>query len=171
MDLLGITPYSGILSQAYAADSNNSSTNSAASSSNSTLDVSDFLKLMAAQMQNQSISKDSTDSSQYIQQLLDFTIIQSIQSMTKNNSREYAVSLVGHTATISKYDSAAGKYTSVQGVVKSAGFDSSGKCTISINGRNYALSDVVSVQDGAADSGSANGSGTAEDTSGSQSGA
>ena len=89
---------------------------------------------------------------------------------------------MGHTATVSKFNSSTGKFESVQGVVKSVGFDSSGNCAISINGQNYALSDVISVQDGAAgsgstggtvDSGSADGSdaGGTADTGGSQSGA
>jgi flagellar basal-body rod modification protein FlgD len=143
MDTLGVTSYSDSISKAYASSSSSSSS-STSKSSGSTLDMTDFLKLMAAQFKNQSMDS-STDNAEYITELAQFSAIQAMTTMTQTANKQYAASLVGSTVTVSSTDSTTKKTTQKQGVVKSASFDSSGNSTIDIDGTDYDLSDVVKV--------------------------
>lgn len=157
MDSLDISGY-GTLSSAYAASSS-TSTSSTSSSKNSSLDMSDFLKLMAAQFQNQNLDSN-TDNTEYITELAQFSSIQAMTTLTQNFNKQYAASLIGKTVTVT--DTSSSGITSVHsGAVQGATFDSSGNCTITIGGAAYDLSDVTSVAQTSDSSASGSGSGTA----------
>lgn len=143
MDSLNVTGY-GSLSQAYATSSSSSTQSSSSSNSkNTALDMSDFLKLMAAQFQNQNLDSN-IDNAQYISELAQFSSIEAMTSMTQNFNREYASALIGMNVTVT-HTSSSGLISTDSGVVQSATFSSNGDCTITIGGNTYDLSDVTSV--------------------------
>ena len=142
MDSLNVNNY-GTVGQAYAASSASSTEQTSSSSKNTALDMSDFLKLMAAQFQSQSLDSN-VDNTEYISELAQFSAIQAMTSMSQTFNREYASALIGMEATV-KEVSPGGQVTTDSGVVTSATFDSSGNCKITIGNNDYDLSDVTSV--------------------------
>lgn len=122
-----------------------SSTEAAGKKKSSGLDMQGFLKLMAAQMQNQSLTSQ-TDDSQYITQMTLFTAIQAINSQTTETSKQYAASLVGSNVRIHTTDPLTGKTKDVSGTVSKAIFSSSSSgCTIQVGNQDYNVSDVVEI--------------------------
>ncbi len=141
MDSLNVTGY-GSLSQAYATSSSSSTQSSSSSNSkNTALDMSDFLKLMAAQFQNQNLDSN-IDNTQYISELAQFSSIEAMTSMTQNFNKEYAASLIGKTVTVST-----GSTTNptVTGIVVASSCDSSGTSKITIGDNSYDISGVTNV--------------------------
>jgi flagellar basal-body rod modification protein FlgD len=111
------------------------------------LDMQGFLKLMAAQMQNQTLTSEADDS-QYITQLTLFTAIQAINDQTTQATRQYASSLVGKNVHIHTTDALTGMAKDVTGTVSKAIFSSSsGDCTIQVGDQTYNVSDVVEILD------------------------
>ena len=124
-----------------------SSTDSTESTKKSnTMDMQGFLKLMAAQMQNQSLTSSSTDNSQYITEMALFSAIQAMNTMTSESNKQYAASLVGSDVIVSTTDKTTGKPKLVQGTVSEAEFyASTGESSIVIGDQAYNLSDVKEV--------------------------
>lgn len=120
------------------------STSSAKSSDSSTLTLSSFYKLLAAQLQNQSMYDSSTDNSQYITQMVQFAMLSQMQSMTNSVDSSTALSMVGKTVSLSSTNSDGTKSNS-SGTVDSVTF-SSGTPYLYVNGESYKLSDVTSVK-------------------------
>ncbi|MCI2034470.1 MAG: hypothetical protein LKJ73_00910 [Oscillospiraceae bacterium] len=112
--------------------------------SSSALDMTDFLKLMAAQFQNQNIDSQ-TDNTQYITELAQFSAIQAMTSMSQTFNKEYAASLVGSDVVLSTTDKNTGVTTLTQGTVQKACFNSSGDSYLLVNDKVYDLSDVIEV--------------------------
>jgi flagellar basal-body rod modification protein FlgD len=111
------------------------------------LDMQGFLKLMAAQMQNQSLTSEADDT-QYITQLTLFTAIQAINNQTMQATKQYASSLVGKNVHIHTTDTLTGIAKDVTGTVSKAIFSSSsGDCTIQVGDQTYDVSDVVEILD------------------------
>ena len=123
-----------------------SSSTSSSSTKKSTLDFEGFLKIMAAQMQNQSITSDSgTDNSQYVTEMALFSAIQAMNTQTAEASKQYAASLVGSNVLVSTVDSS-GNTKKIEGTVSKAIFNSStDENTIQIGSQTYDLSDVIQV--------------------------
>lgn len=112
------------------------------------LDMQGFLKLMAAQMQNQSLTSEADDS-QYITQLTLFTAIQAINNQTTQATKQYASSLVGKNVRIHATDMLTGMAKDVTGTVSKAIFSSSsGDCTIQVGDQTYDVADVVEILEG-----------------------
>lgn len=113
---------------------------------NKTLDMQSFLKIMAAQMKDQSISSSATDTSQYVTEMTLFTAIQSMNKMTAQSTCEYGATLVGDDVVVKELDQATGKETEATGTVSKAIFNpSTGDCTIQVGNKEYGLSDVTEV--------------------------
>jgi flagellar basal-body rod modification protein FlgD len=109
------------------------------------LDMQGFLKLMAAQMQNQSLTSEADDS-QYITQMTLFTAIQALNDQTAQSNKQYAASLVGRNVLIHTIDSITGKAKDVTGTVEKAIFSSSSDdCSIQIGNQTFDVSDVVEI--------------------------
>ena len=53
-----------------------------------TMDMQDFLKIMAAQMKNQSLDSSSTDNSQYITEMTLFSAIQAMNTQTTEANKQ-----------------------------------------------------------------------------------
>ena len=113
---------------------------------NKTLDMQSFLKIMAAQMKDQSISSSATDRSQYVTEMTLFTAIQAMNKLTTQSTCEYGAALVGDDVVVKELDQTTGKETEVTGTVSKAILNQeTGDCTIQIGDRTFNLSDVTEV--------------------------
>lgn len=113
-------------------------------SANTGLEMGDFLKLMIAQFQNQSMDSQ-VDSTQYITQLAQFSAIQAMTAMTQNLDRQYAASLVGKTVAVQTAGGA------VTGKAEGVNYYSDGSSWVVVGDGEYALSDVIQVIDPASE--------------------
>lgn len=110
------------------------------------LDFKGFLKIIAAQMQNQSLSASSTDTSQYIMEMTLFSAIESMHTLTEQSSRQYASSLIGKDVSLSKFDEATGDQKVVTGTVSSVAYDpSTDDSLLEINGNFYDASNITNI--------------------------
>ncbi len=115
-----------------------SSTSAAKTSEeNSEVSISDFFQLMAAELQNQSMY-DSVDSSEYMNQLVQYTMLSQLQEMSSLTNTSYAVSLVGKEVSLVVAE------TYISGTVEGVVF-SGDTPYISVGGENYELSDILTV--------------------------
>lgn len=112
--------------------------------SNSVLDMSDFLKLMAAQFKNQNIDSQ-TDNTQYITELAQFSAIQAMDSMAQNSGKETAMALVGQNVVLSVPDKTTGKTSLKAGTVEKACYDTDGKSYLILKGAEDQYFDVSNV--------------------------
>jgi len=125
----------------YSADASISSSTSSSGLSSS-ISTQDFLELLAAQMSNQDVMNPSSDT-EFVSQLAQFSSLEAMQTLTQISNTQLGASLVGKTVAIASTDSL-GNSIKDQGVVESANI-SSGTCTITIDGMEYALSSVTNV--------------------------
>lgn len=109
---------------------------------NTTIEMTDFLMLMVAQFQNQSI--DSTaDTSDMLNQMVQMQMVQALTNMTDATVTMYAGSLVGKEVTIGQYNGD-GKLEEIVGTVTGTGV-SGGDQVIFVDGKSYYLSDIMAV--------------------------
>jgi flagellar basal-body rod modification protein FlgD len=104
--------------------------------------MTDFLQLMVAEFQNQSID-DTADTSDMLNQLVQMQMIQAITEITDAATTMYAGSLVGKEVTIGQYDSN-GNLQGVVGTVTGTG-SSNGSQVVFVNGESYSLSDILAI--------------------------
>ncbi|QAT50687.1 hypothetical protein EQM14_13465 [Caproiciproducens sp. NJN-50] len=153
MNNLGITNY-GTLNRTYSSGLESSANHTeSTTSSDSTLDMNDFLMLLAAQFENQDVM-NPTDNTEFIAELAQFSSLQAMSQLTQYSQYQYAASLVGKTVKVGTYDTT-GQYVIKQGVVENTAFGSDG-CAILLDSDNtvYNLSDVVMVMKDASSGGS-----------------
>lgn len=110
--------------------------------SSGSLDMNDFLSLIVAQFQNQSID-NTADTSDMLNQLVQMSTIQAITNVTDATVMMYAGSLVGKEVTVGEFNSE-GKLEEIVGVVTGTGV-ASGQQVIFVNGKSYLLSDIMAV--------------------------
>ena len=106
------------------------------------LDMSDFYELMAAQLKYQDMDNPA-DTSQMLTMMVQSQMIQAITNMSATNTTSYAASLVGKEVTVAETDSN-GSYTGdksgiVTGVI--LGDDP----LVMVDGKSYKLSQVMAV--------------------------
>lgn len=124
------------------------SADTTAKKKSSGIDMQGFLKIMAAQMQNQSLSDSgsSTDNSQYVTEMALFSAIQAMNTQTSESNKQYAASLVGSNVLVNTDDSTTGDAKQVSGVVSKAVFnETTGESSIQIGDKAYDLSSVAEV--------------------------
>lgn len=121
-----------------------SGTNTTKSTSNSTLSMDDFFTLMVEQLKNQDMY-NTQDSTQFIAQMAQFSMVQALSDLSELSMTSYGVSLIGKEATIAKVADD-GTISSVKGIVESVNFYN-GSTQVVVDGNNYALSSVMSVQE------------------------
>lgn len=132
------------VSPAGAASANEN--NTSAVKKNHGLDFQGFLKIIAAQMQNQSLSSSSTDTSQYVMQLTLFSAIQAMNTMTEQSAQQYASSLIGKNVVVSELNRTTGKREPIEGKVDSVTFDvPTNTAYLNIGNKRYSVSDVTGV--------------------------
>lgn len=105
------------------------------------LDMTDFLKLMIAQFQNQSID-DTADTSEMLNQMVQMQMIQAITNMTDASIMSYASSLVGKEVTVGKYNGT--ELEELVGTVTATG-TKDGQHIIFINDEYYYLNEIMAV--------------------------
>jgi flagellar basal-body rod modification protein FlgD len=110
------------------------------------LNVDDFLKLMTAQLQNlDPMGENSTDSSEYISQMSQFTMLEQLGNVTESlnnlsvlSQQQISFSLVGKTATVNDGEN------EIQGLVEKVRYRN-GYAYPVINGTEYPMSMVSEI--------------------------
>lgn len=117
--------------------------------SKTTLDSTDFLKLIAAQLQNQDMTNPMSNS-EMMQQLSQMSSIQTmtdlqaaITNMNDIAVTNYSASLVGKEVTVAVEDSE-GKLQTITGTVTGSGLYS-GETIVFVDGKAYSLSQVMAI--------------------------
>lgn len=117
--------------------------------SKTTLDSTDFLKLIAAQLQNQDMTNPMSNS-EMMQQLSQMSSIQTMNDLqtaiTNMNDiavTNYSASLVGKEVTLAVEDSE-GKLKTIEGLVTGTGLYQ-GETVVFVDGKSYSLSQIMAV--------------------------
>ncbi|MDD4571255.1 MAG: flagellar hook capping FlgD N-terminal domain-containing protein [Clostridia bacterium] len=112
------------------------------SSHNTSLNMQDFLQLLVAQLTNQNVL-EPMDNTDFIAQMAQFTMLQSIETLSQVGNTQYAASLIGKNVIVAAYDST-GKYMQDQGLVECVNlFDE--QPSIIVNGKQYNLASVMQI--------------------------
>lgn len=127
-----------------SATSSTASTANTGSSSGSSLSMDDFLQLLVAQLKNQDMY-NTMDDSEYMAQMAQFSMLQAITDMSELSMTSYGVSLIGKEVTLAQIGDD-GTVNSYQGLVDSVNFYN-GSTQVVVDGKNYALSSVMSVKE------------------------
>lgn len=113
------------------------------------LDFTDFLQLMVAQLQNQTIDS-AADTSDMMNQLVQMSVVQmmssvktSLDNLTDASTLSYAASLVGKTVTVGTYDDK-GNVQEIVGTVTGTGTYQDTQ-VIFVNDQMYPLSSIMAV--------------------------
>ena len=113
---------------------------------NTKLDVDAFLQLMAAQIQNQDVlgsgGGSGSSNEDYVSQMLQMTLIQSISDMMDMSMTSYATSMIGKEVSIA--DTSGTGVTEVKGIVTGVALYGDNPM-VQVNGRDYALSQVMVI--------------------------
>lgn len=112
------------------------------------LDFNDFLMLMVAQFQNQSIDSQA-DTSEMLGQMVQMSVIEAINNISTiindSSTMTYAASLVGKPVTVGKYAEGSHKITEISGTVTGTG-TLNGQQVIFLDDKDcYYLSDIMAV--------------------------
>ena len=106
------------------------------------LEMTDFLTLMVAELTNQSID-ETADTSDMLNQLVQMQMVQALVNMTDASIMSYAASLVGKEVTVGQYDSD-GNLQEIVGTVTGTGtYD--GNQVVFIGDKYYHLSEILAV--------------------------
>lgn len=134
--------YIGDLSQFYVSQASAGAYKTSKQEDKTSLDMTDFLTLMVAQFQNQSL--DSTaDTSDMLNQLVQMTVVQAISEISDATVMTYASSLVGKEVTVGRYNQQ-GFLEEYIGTVTGTGV-SNGEQIVFVDGQSYALGDILAV--------------------------
>lgn len=125
-----------------AMTSTQSSSSVKKSSDSFGLDMTDFLKMMVAQFQNQD-PENAADTSDMLNQMVQMSMIQAIADITDAVSLSYSASLVGKEVTVGTFDSE-GKLQEVVGTVTGTG-SYNGSPVIYVDGQMYSMSSIMAV--------------------------
>jgi flagellar basal-body rod modification protein FlgD len=124
----------------------NSAYVSSTKSSDSTTDlgIDDFFTLMAAQLQNQSMS-DTVDNTQFIAQMAQFASLSQISELNSTTQSNTALSMLGKTVSVLQTDTS-GAESAVVGEVSQISY-SEGEPYICVSGGYYKLADIIDISD------------------------
>jgi len=130
---------------------NTSSLSNTVTTANDTtnLTMTDFFKLMVAQLKNQNML-DPADSSEFIGQMAQFSTLSEMHEMSAFNKLSYAVSLIGKDVKVTSTDES-GYTTTGSGTVDSVYYDGDDSYVV-IDGNSYLSGDVYAISGIAADS-------------------
>lgn len=133
-----------------------------------TLGQDDFLKLIIEQFKNQDFN-NATSNTEFMQQMSQFSTLNAVQEITKAvegmteqfeamsyfSNANFATTLVGKNVTVA-FDKEDGSMGSDKGVVETVSLVD-GSPAITVNGKQYSLSNVMEVNQGAEAQTAANG--------------
>lgn len=114
----------------------------ASSTTESTLGMDDFIKLLVAQLQNQDML-NPMDNTEFISQMATFSTLTAINSMAEQSTTSYAVSLLGKNVTAAAFNSQ-GVLERTDGIVTGVSLFE-GKPKIYIGDKVYDLQSVMTV--------------------------
>jgi flagellar hook assembly protein FlgD len=106
--------------------------------------VEDFLQLMIAQLTNQDFMNPADDT-QYVTQLAQFATMQSMQELSYYSQTNYVTNLVGKTVTVATLG-LGGAVSKDVGVVSAINL-SGESYTLTVNGKEYEMSQIMNVAD------------------------
>lgn len=113
---------------------------------NTKLDIDAFLQLMAAQIQNQDVlgggGGSGSSNEDYVGQMLQMTLIQSISDMMDMSMTSYATSMIGKEVSVA--DTSGTSVTEVKGIVTGVTLYGNDPM-VQVNGREYSLSQVMII--------------------------
>lgn len=145
----------------YSVSNAKSSTNTTSSASSSTsLDMSDYLKLMVAQLTNQD-STNPMDTSEMVAQLAQMATVEAMNSFQTMSNNTYGASLMGKEVTVMDTDNN-GKYKGYVTGTVSAVTLYNGSTQLVVDGKSFELSQLVMI--GKPDDTASTQSETAEET-------
>ena len=119
----------------------------AAAKSSSSVDKTDFMNLLVAQMKYQD-PLEPTSNTEWVSQYSTFTELEQMQNMSNSITLQRASGLVGKEVIIDHTDSSTGKETTVQGKVYYVTYVSD-QAYLSVNNNLYSIDEVQSVVDDA----------------------
>jgi flagellar basal-body rod modification protein FlgD len=102
--------------------------------------IDDFFKLMAAQLQNQSLF-DEVDNTQYLAQMAQFSTLSQMSELTGAIKSNLAISLIGREVAVATGGNSSGFTV---GVVESVNI-SGGAPSLLVNGKYYSLADLIEI--------------------------
>ena len=144
-----MSEYMGDLSQYMTVGAASASAQTSRSSGSTSLNMDDFLMLMVAQFQNQSID-ETASTTDMLNQLVQMSTVEmltsvqeSLEALVSASTLNYAASLVGKTVTVGQFD-AEGNIQEVVGTVTGTG-TYQGSPVIFVDGEMYALNDIMAV--------------------------
>ncbi len=109
--------------------------------------VDDFLQLMIAQMSNQDFMNPADDT-QYVTQMAQFATMEAMQELSHYSQINYVSSMVGKTVTAASYG-LGGNVSKEVGTVSKVNL-SGDDFTVTVNGKEYKLNQIMSMDDPAA---------------------
>lgn len=115
---------------------------------NATLDQSDFLKLIVAQMQNQDFM-NPMDDTQMVEQMVQFSNMQQMQEMAGYSRSTYAMSLVGKTVTASRFKVNGDLDTTTGPVQRVSLVDD--EYVLYVGGKKYTMAQIMDVSSAASE--------------------
>jgi len=118
-------------------------TSSSESTSSTGLDSDDFLQILVAEMTNQD-PMNSTSNTEYISQLVQFSVLSSMEDMATALEKSQALDMVGKVAYIEATEDTDAVYGVVSGIV-----EQDGKDYLMIEDALYDPSDVTAILDSA----------------------
>jgi flagellar basal-body rod modification protein FlgD len=111
---------------------------------NQDLSMDDFLQLMVAQLQNQDMFSP-VDNTQFLNQMAQFSMVNAMTQMTQLSTTSYSTSLIGKLANVA-YVSDLGQTVTDSGIIESVNLYN-GTAEVVVNGKSYALSNIMTVND------------------------
>lgn len=109
----------------------------------SVMDMNDFLKLMAAQLQNQDMNNPISES-EMMAQMAQMATVTAMTNMTDVAVTTYSASLVGKEVTLAQVDKEKEGITQLVGKVTGAGLYG-GQQIIFVGGKSYSLSQIMAI--------------------------
>ncbi|MCR5303753.1 MAG: flagellar hook capping protein [Lachnospiraceae bacterium] len=116
-----------------------------AEQSSSTVNKTDFMNLLVAQMKNQD-PLEPTSNTEWVSQYATFSELEQMQNVANSSTLQRASDLVGQEVVVNSTDSS-GNTTQVQGKVDYVTFSGS-KAYLTIDGVQYSIDDLVQVVNG-----------------------
>lgn len=116
----------------------------ASTSSKSMLTMDDFFTLMVEQLKNQDMY-NTQDSTQYIAQMAQFSMVQALADLSAASQTAYSVSLIGKEVTLATANDD-GTISTHTGIVSSVNLYN-GSAQVVVDKQSYNLSSVMSVKE------------------------
>lgn len=115
--------------------------------------IDTFFQLLLAEMTNQD-PLEPTSNTEFVSQLANFTALQTNSDSLHYNTVSYASSLAGKTVTVATKIAGSDEKKTETGVVTNVDISDDNKIELTVNGKKYALKDIIYVSDAAAETSS-----------------